>query len=125
MKKVLVIDDDRVSRDLVSHLVEKLGYATIQSSNGRHAWETLWENNDINFVITDMAMPDMDGRELIHLIRSNESVRDIPVIILSGCFSVEELAPLVKISPERTLFISKPIDLKILEKEIGKFESVT
>ena len=124
MKKVLVIDDDRVSRDLLAHMVEKLGFVAIQSGNGRHGWETLWENNDISFVITDMAMPDMDGRELVHLIRNDESVQDIPVIIISGCFSSEELGPLLEISPERTLFIAKPVDPKTLEKEINKLRSL-
>ena len=118
MKKVLIIDDDKTSREIVKRAVESRNYMAIQSGNGRHGWETLWENNDIEFIITDMAMPDMDGRELLHLIRSDETLREIPVIIISGCFNSEELAPLLKISPTKTLFLPKPLDTKLLQKHI-------
>ena len=118
MKKVLVIEDDRVSREIVCRAVERLGYVAIQSANGRHGWETLWENEDIAFVITDMAMPDMDGRELVHLIRNSQNLSEVPIIIVSGCFSNEEIQPLLDISPSLTLYMAKPLDTKLLEKYI-------
>lgn len=118
MKKVLIIDDDRTSREIVKRAVESRNYIAIQSGNGRHGWETLWENDDIEFIITDMAMPDMDGRELMHLIRSEETLKELPVIIISGCVSGDEIGPILKISPSKTLFMPKPLDTKLLQKYI-------
>lgn len=123
MEKVLIIDDDRTSRLLLKHVLERMGFSVIQSGNGRHGWETLWENLDINFVITDMMMPDMDGRELIHLIRQDEEQRDLPVIILSGCFGEEDVQPIMEISPEKTYFLNKPLDKEMLMKHIEKIQS--
>lgn len=123
MEKVLIIDDDRTSRLLLKHVLEKMGYSVIQSGNGRHGWETLWENLDIAFVITDMMMPDMDGRELIHLIRQDEEQKDLPVIILSGCFGVDEVKPIMQISPDRTFFLNKPLDRETLISHIEKINS--
>jgi len=118
MEKVLIIDDDRVSRAIIKKAIEKLGFVAIESANGRHGWETLWENDDIKFLITDMAMPDMDGRELIHLIRNDDGMKGLPVIIVSGCFSSEELQPIIAISPSQTLFLPKPLDPKVLQKYV-------
>jgi CheY-like chemotaxis protein len=123
MEKVLIIDDDRSSRLLLKHVLERLGYVVIQSGNGRHGWETLWENLDISFVITDMMMPDMDGRELIHLIRQDEEQKELPVIILSGCFGPEDVKPILEISPEKTFFLNKPLDKESLMKHIEKIQS--
>ncbi len=123
MDKVLIIDDDRSSRLLLKHILERMGFAVIQSGNGRHGWETLWENLDISFVITDMMMPDMDGRELIHLIRQDEEQKELPVIILSGCYSTEDVQPVIEISPNFTYFLNKPLNKETLTKHIEKINS--
>lgn len=116
MSHVLVIDDDVNSRRLIVRALEKWGIQTIECANGRQGWEMLWENNSISMVITDMIMPDMDGRELMHLVRSQEEMKGMPVIMISGYLSVEELQPIISISPQNTFFISKPLDLSILKK---------
>ena len=71
---ILVIDDDKVTRKVIVGALDRLGLKSIQCENGREGWELLWESNEVNLVITDMVMPDMDGRELVHLIRSQEEL---------------------------------------------------
>ena len=115
---ILVIDDDKVSRKVVTRCLERLGLKTIECENGRKGWEALWENDEINLVITDMVMPDMDGRELVHLIRAQDEVKDIPVIMISGILSAEEIEPIMKISPTKTFFLTKPLDVDLLGKHI-------
>ena len=115
---ILVIDDDKVSRKVVTRCLERLGLQTIECENGRQGWETLWERNDINLVITDMVMPDMDGRELVHLIRAQDEVKDLPVIMISGILSSEDIEPIMKISPTNTFFLSKPLNIDLLSKHI-------
>lgn len=124
MDKILLIDDDRSSRLVLKHLLEKMGFIVIQSANGRHGWETLSENNDIGFIITDMMMPDMDGRELIQLIRKDEDQQKVPVIIISGCFNPEDIKPILDISPERTFFMNKPLKREILDKYLNIISSL-
>lgn len=112
MKKVLVIDDDLNNRKILSKAIEKMGYVTIQSGNGRHGWETLFENPDIGLVVTDMLMPDMDGKELLQILRGNESYAKLPVILISGVAAESEIATLLGLGPTR--FLPKPIDTKQL-----------
>jgi CheY-like chemotaxis protein len=115
---ILVIDDDTVSRKLVASSLYRLGLKCIECVNGREGWEKLWESSDISLVITDMVMPDMDGRELVHLIRAQDELKSLPVIMLSGVLNTEEIAPIVEISPANTFFIQKPLDITLLEKHL-------
>lgn len=117
--KALVIDDDTVSRKTLCHSLSTWGFETFESPNGRHGWETLWENREIDIVITDMVMPDMDGRELVHLIRKEDCFEGLPIIIVSGVFSSEELEPIITISPTQTLFLAKPIDTLLFREQMG------
>ncbi len=107
MRKVLVIDDDILTRKTLSSMIEKLGHCAIQSSNGKHAWETLWENPDIALVVTDMMMPDMDGRELVQIIRGNQAFHEMPVILVSGVLEQEEVESVMRLGG--CTFCRKPI----------------
>lgn len=118
MSTILVIDDDRTSRRLIAKSLEKLGLQTVECENGRQGWEMLWEDSSIGLVITDMVMPDMDGRELIHLIRHHEEMATLPVIMISGLLSVEEIQPILNISPTNTFFVTKPLDVGLLHKHL-------
>lgn len=113
MIKVLVIDDDLISRKTVVQAMEETGRMVIQSSNGKHGWETLWENPDINLVITDIMMPDMDGRELLYIIRGNQQFEKLPVLLVSGVSDEAELGALVKLGGP-TKYLRKPLDRKLL-----------
>ena len=124
MKKALVIDDDRINRQILARSIEKMGFVVIQSSNGKHGWETLCENDDISCVVTDMVMPDMDGRELVYLIRYNQKFKELPVLVISGVFSSEELDPILQISPRSTFFLAKPVDIDELKNQISKLLTV-
>ena len=120
--KILVIDDDPLARKIVSSVVEKMGHISIQSSNGRHAWETLWDNSDIGLLVTDMMMPDMDGRELMHIVRGNQAFLELPVIILSGVVDEEEVEDLLKLG--HCVFCRKPVKAEILRKLINEAAGV-
>jgi DNA-binding NtrC family response regulator len=115
---ILVIDDDRVSRKIVTRALDRMGLKSLECENGRQAWEVIWENNEINLVITDMVMPDMDGRELVHLIRAHDEVNQLPVIMISGVLSTDEIEPIIKVSPTNTFFLAKPLDIDLLTKHV-------
>ncbi len=115
-EKILVIEDDVVARSMLAKMVEGLGYAAIQSCDGRQGWETLWENRDIALVITDMMMPDMDGKELIQILRGNDEFRELPVIIVSGVISEAEVRPLIELG--NCTFCAKPINPEELKSKV-------
>lgn len=116
--KTLIIDDDITTRKVLGDAIEDLGMCAVQSGNGRHGWETLWENPDISLVVTDMMMPDMDGEELIRLIRGNSAFNRIPIVIVSGVANPKTIEELVRLGP--CVFCEKPIDLAYFKHEVKK-----
>ncbi len=122
MRKVLVIDDDIITRRMLVKNVENLGYVVVQSSNGRHGWETLWENPDIDLVITDLMMPDMDGREFMKIVRGNQTFQSLPVLLVSGVSSEVDVADLLEFGHAK--FLKKPLNTAELREAVDLLVSV-
>ncbi len=81
--RVLVVDDDLVQRALLRMLLEGEGYGVEEAANGNAALELLRKDSDLKFLVTDLNMPELDGFELLQLVRKN-SVRYIYVIVLTA-----------------------------------------
>jgi CheY-like chemotaxis protein len=84
---VLLVEDDPDTREMYS---EYLSYSGLHVTEARTGWRALEsvrrERPDI--VVTDLAMPEMDGRELSRRLRANHATSDLPIIAVSG-----QLAP--------------------------------
>jgi len=83
MKKVLVVDDDVDIRKVVSKLVEKSGYVAIEAKNGVEGMGKVREHKP-DLIILDMLMPKESGVRMYHELKTEESLKDIPVIVLSA-----------------------------------------
>jgi len=81
-KSFLVVDDCRTTRRILSLYLTGAGYKTIAAANGVEAIEKLVATK-VDFIITDLNMPQMDGLELTRWIRSNGMFKDIPILILT------------------------------------------
>lgn len=116
MKKILVAEDDEISRDIIVRLVESLGYITIQSSNGKNALSVLLDNPDIRLLICDVMMPELDGMMLIKILRGKKDYEIFPIIIISGVAPLNEINYLLELGP--AVFLSKPLDTGQLKRKI-------
>ena len=119
MAKILIVEDDPRSRYIIVRIVENLGHFTIQSPNGRHAYETLCHNLDVELMITDVMMPEVDGRDLVRLIRGNESVAKLPILIISAVIGVNSILDLLKMGA--TAFLPKPVSSTDIEEYLNKY----
>jgi PAS domain S-box-containing protein len=81
--KILISEDDSVSRLLLKKVLQKAGYDVIEAENGRVAWSLFLENR-INLLITDWVMPEIDGLELIKMIRKQRLDYYVYIIMLTG-----------------------------------------
>ena len=80
MKKVLVVEDDRDWRLLLTVIIEQIGYDVTSASGGRDgvALATL---NHPDLILMDLGLPDMSGDEAIAQIKGNPDTKDIPVVV--------------------------------------------
>jgi adenylate cyclase len=86
--RVLVAEDNRDSRELVSDILLSLGYVPILAPNGRVALEKIMADPP-DLVILDVNMPEMDGFEVCAAVKRNPSTAKVPVIMLTAQVDVE------------------------------------
>jgi chemotaxis protein histidine kinase CheA/CheY-like chemotaxis protein len=81
---VLIVDDSITVRELLSISFNKAGYQVEQAKNGLEAWEKLISGLPCDIIFCDVEMPQMDGLELLSNINNDETLRDIPVAMLTS-----------------------------------------
>jgi len=80
---VLVVDDDAGIRQLLRRILEEEGYTVIEAQNGRVALERMGERTP-GVILLDLMMPEMDGFEFVNALRTRETWRQIPVVIVTA-----------------------------------------
>lgn len=82
MRKILVVEDDKMLMSLISEILGNNGFSAVEAENGRDALE-LFYREGAELIICDVLMPVMDGYELLREIRKN-SLYYVPFILLTG-----------------------------------------
>lgn len=116
MAKILIVEDDPVMRDLLAMALEPLGAELHRCSDGIHALDALRCNEDFDLIITDISMPVLDGRQLISTLAQDETLPNLPILIMSGVVGVNEIADLLDLGA--TKFISKPFNIQTLLDDV-------
>ncbi len=81
--KVLVVEDDLVTREVIRHLLEKTGIQVAEAENGRVALERLAEGQP-GLILLDLMMPEMDGFQFVDHVRQHEAWRAIPIVVVTA-----------------------------------------
>ena len=81
--KILAVEDDAVSRAVLRQALRKLGHEVIEVANGEEAWQRLGTES-VRVVVSDWAMPQMDGLELCRKIRASVGAEYTYFILLTG-----------------------------------------
>ena len=113
-KKVLVVDDYRVIRELLAKWLNRLGFATRTTSNGREALEA-FQRDQPDLLISDVQMPQMDGFELTRQIRAMSS---IPILIMTAGSDYMGNEKDVAFEAGADAFLMKPFELADMLGEI-------
>ncbi|HSP79419.1 MAG TPA: response regulator [Myxococcaceae bacterium] len=81
-RRILVVDDSPLTRELIASLLEAVGYDTLVATDGMEALELL-EGNPVDLVVSDLEMPRVDGLELTRRIKGHPTHKVLPVVILT------------------------------------------
>lgn len=82
-RKIIIVDDDRETREMLTLALELEGYEVSQATNGLRLISTLHVDRP-DLILLDVMMSWIDGFELCRSIKKNEEFRDIPVIFISA-----------------------------------------
>src|SRR5262245_34175674 len=119
--KVLIAEDDRDSRDLLSWLLLKLGYEVVAVENGEEAWKAFRHEN-FRVVISDLLMPDMDGLELCRRIRGAKLQTYTYIIILTALIGKKDYLEGMEAGADD--FVTKPFDPDELKARLKVAERI-
>lgn len=115
-EKVLVVDDVELNRDILEEIL-KDEYTVIQAENGKQALEILKNDPEgIAVILLDLIMPEMDGFQVLEVIKENKWTDKMPVLIISGEASVEIEKKCFDYGISD--FIKKPFDNKLVKKRV-------
>jgi chemosensory pili system protein ChpA (sensor histidine kinase/response regulator) len=109
-KKILVVDDSADDRLLTKKILEKHGYEIIEARNWIEALNCV-DKGDIDLILLDLRMPEMDGFELLGIIRKYNSSKELPIIIYTSVSAVGASECALRGSND---FVRKYSDPKIL-----------
>ena len=116
-KTILVVDDIKENRDLITLLLNSYGFKTLEATSGKEALD-VFGSQKLDLIFMDILMEGMDGLETMQNIRASKNGKDIPIIALSANVFEEDKKEALKNGAND--FLAKPVEEKeillILEK---------
>ncbi|WP_017315831.1 CHASE2 domain-containing protein [Mastigocladopsis repens] len=116
--KVLIVDDQSHNRSVVIQLLESIGFLCFEATNGHEGLVKFGEIQP-DLILTDIAMPVMDGLEMMGTIRSSLKLQNLPIIASSA--SVFEVDRYKSLQAGANEFLPKPIQIDELLKLLKKY----
>lgn len=118
VQRILAVDDDRTALLFLTEELRALGYETTGASDGNQCIETLKENpNLFDVIVLDKVMPGMDGLSVVRYLKNDERLRHIPIVMLTGDNSPEEIREGVDAGV--FYYLTKPVENALLKSVIN------
>jgi len=111
MPKILIVEDNEASRDMLARRLGRKGFAVITAADGEQGY-SLARAESPDVILMDISLPGMDGWQVIELLKSETATREIPLIILTAHALVNDRARADEIGCND--YFAKPVDLKQL-----------
>ena len=125
-KKVLNVEDDADIRTFVTTVLEENGYIPIMAIDGAEGMEKIREERP-DLIILDILMPRESGIKMYHELKHNPSLKDIPIVMLSGVSKrtfLRSQAALTEFGdetvPEPQAYLEKPVEPEDLAETLKK-----
>jgi adenylate cyclase len=112
---ILVVDDDPVSRAMLTQLLEQDGHRVETAADGRRAIEML-HADPFDVVLLDVVMPELDGFEVLSRMKRDEEMKHIPVLMITALDDVESAVRCIETGAED--YLPKPFDPVVLRARV-------
>ena len=109
--ELLVVDDDEMNRDMLSRRLELNGYVVTAVDGGRQALDLI-NRRDFDLILLDVMMPEINGLEVLRLLRQTHAPADLPVIMVTAKDQSEDVVEAFKVGAND--YVTKPIDFSVV-----------
>lgn len=114
--RLLVVDDNKVNRILLSRGLEADGHTIQTAENGRQALEKL-RSDSFDLVLLDIEMPEMDGYQVLEVCLQDSDLRNIPIIMTSSLDEINSVVKCIELGAED--YLNKPINPVLLRARVN------
>jgi class 3 adenylate cyclase len=114
--RLLIVDDNKVNRLLLSRSVELLGHRTDRAENGSVALQML-RAQPFDLLLLDITMPEMDGFQVLEQLLADPALRDLPVIVTSALEGLDNVVRCIELGAED--YLTKPVNPVLLKARIN------
>lgn len=116
--RFLVVDDFSTMRRIIRNLLKELGFNNVEEAeDGAMALKKLREGG-FDFIVSDWNMPNMDGLAMLQNIRSDDALKDIPVLMVTAEAKKENIIAAAQAGANG--YIIKPFTAATLDEKLGK-----
>ncbi len=116
--KILIVDDFSTMRRIIKNLLRDLGFNNTQEADDGSSALPMLQNGDFDFVVTDWNMPGMQGIDLLKAIRSDESLKHLPVLMVTAEAKREQIIMAAQAGVNG--YIVKPFTAGTLKEKLDK-----
>jgi class 3 adenylate cyclase len=113
---LLIVDDNETNRDLLSRQLEQQGHTVLVANNGKQALNVIREES-FDLVLLDIVMPEMNGFQVLEQLKADESLRHIPVIMISSLDEIESVVRCIEMGADD--YLQKPFNPVLLRARIN------
>ena len=113
---LLVVDDNKVNRILLSRGLEADGHTVETAENGRQALEKL-RTGSYDLVLLDIEMPEMNGYQVLEVCLQDAELRDLPIIMTSSLDEINSVVKCIELGAED--YLNKPINSVLLRARVN------
>lgn len=110
--KILLVEDDKATRDTIGSILELEGYSVVKAADGEEGILALLSNPGLRLILLDLMMPRVNGWGFLDFVRAHHGATKIPVVIVSA---YTEIARSIK--PHA--IVPKPVKLDTLLDTVG------
>ena len=113
--KILIVDDAEFNRDMLKEILGET-YDYLEAENGSQVIQMLGENVGIDLILLDINMPQMNGFEVLEIMKRSQCIDETPVIMISSEKSVDTMRKAYDLGI--TDYITRPFDSVIVKKRV-------
>lgn len=115
-KRVLVVEDSPTMRRIITNALQRIGFADIiEAENGVDALNKL-EGQKIDLVVTDWDMPEMNGAELVKVLRSMPELGEVPIVMITTRGMRDDVMTAMKLGVNG--YVIKPFTPDVLKAKL-------
>ncbi len=116
--KILVVDDFSTMRRIIKNLLKDLGFTNVQEADDGSTALPMLQQGDFDFVVTDWNMPGMQGIDLLREIRKDDSLKHLPVLMVTAEAKKEQIVAAAQAGVNG--YVVKPFTAATLKEKLDK-----